>query len=314
MGRVSGIVESVKAFTSALGRREERQHSPAEVRRPRIGVALGGGFARGLAHIGVLKVFEEHRIPIDFVAGTSVGSLIGAAYCSGVSAREIEDIAKLVRMKDFARWTISRLGFANNDRMTGFLTRVLRCQTFEDLRIPLAVVATDFTTGEGAVFTKGPLIDAVRASCAYPGMFLPVRVHGRLLIDGMLAQPVPTPALRDLGAERVLAIYLSAHWANLNGPRHVFDVIGQCFSIAQAKLCTVWQAEADLILEPDVRGFSYDAFDRVSDLIAAGERAATEALPTLLKWAGDQSLSAAIQGKAAKSGAARVMPVAASTG
>jgi NTE family protein len=270
------------------------------VKRPKIGVALGGGFARGLAHVGVLKVLEENDIPVDFVAGTSVGSVIGAAYCSGISARELEEVARLVRMKDFSRWTISRFGLATNDRMAGFLGRMLKCQTFEELKIPLAVVATDFVTGEGAVFTRGPLVDPVRASCAYPGMFLPVKYNGQLLVDGLLAQAVPTPALREMGAERVLAIYLSAHWVNLKGPRHVFDVVGQCFSIAQAKMCSVWQGAADLILQPDVRGFSYDAFERADELVAVGEAAARQALPTLLEWVGRREEALAVAPAVAK--------------
>jgi NTE family protein len=295
MSKVSKLVRSVKAFTREFARPPQFDSPQKEFKRPKIGVALGGGFARGLAHVGVLKVLEENKIPIDFVAGTSVGAVIGAAYCSGISGRELEELARLVRMKDFARWTISRFGLATNDRMAGFLSRMVRCRTFEELRIPLAVVATDFVTGEGAVFTKGPLIDPVRASCAYPGMFLPVKINGQLLVDGLLAQAVPTPALREMGAERVLAIYLSAHWVNLKGPRHVFDVIGQCFSIAQAKMCSVWQSAADLILQPDVRGFSYDDFIRADELVAVGEAAARAALPTLLQWVGQEEKVAVIE-------------------
>jgi NTE family protein len=280
--KVSRIVRSVRAFARGL----TREVSVEPPKRPAIGLALGGGFARGLAHIGVLKVLEENHIPIDFVAGTSVGSVVGAMYCSGVSSKELEEISRLVRFKDFARWTISLLGFASNDRMAQLLERFLKVKTFEELRIPLAVSATDFVTGEAATFRSGPLVDAVRASCAYPGMFLPVEVNGRLLVDGMLAHAVPTEPVRELGAERVIAVYLSANWVNLNGPRHVFDVIGQCFSIAQQRMCNLWQPAADLILQPDVRGFSYDSFDHAAELIVAGENAAREALPMLRSWIG----------------------------
>jgi NTE family protein len=259
-----------------------------------VGIALGGGFARGIAHVGVLKVLHEEGIPIDFIAGTSVGSIIGAAYCSGVSAKELEEIASLVRFKDFARWTLSRYGIASNDRMARFLGKMLKCRTFEDLKIPLAVAATDFTSGEGVVFRSGPLVDAVRASCAYPGMFLPVSIQGRLLVDGLLAHTVPTVPLRDMGAERVLAVYLSAHWVNLTGPRHLFDVIGQCFSIAQQKMCGVWEAAANITLQPDVRGFSYDGFDRAPELIRAGEAAARASLPVIKQWLAQPVTSALV--------------------
>src|SRR6516225_967709 len=131
---LNSIVRSVQAFGRELRRQTRLEPGPQAPRRPRIGLALGGGFARGLAHIGVLKVFEEEQIPIDFIAGTSVGSVIGASYASGVSARELSQMAVTVRFKDFSRWTISRLGLFSNDRMSKFLRRILRCRTFEELR------------------------------------------------------------------------------------------------------------------------------------------------------------------------------------
>ena len=169
---------------------------------PSIGLALGGGFARGIVHVGVLKVLEQEGIPVACVAGTSVGALIGAAYCSGVSPAELEQIAARVRFRDLARWTLSRYGFATNMRMINFLNKVLKVHTFEELQVPLAVTATDFASGEGVIFRSGPLNDAVRASCAYPGVFLPVKLNGRLLIDGMLAHSLPTRPARDMGADR----------------------------------------------------------------------------------------------------------------
>jgi len=285
MSKFSKFARSVRAFAQEISRpRAITPASPAFTKVPSIGIALGGGFARGLAHIGVLKVFEDEGIPVSFIAGTSVGSVIGAAYCSGISAKELEEVASLVRFKHFARWTISRFGIASNDRMIGFLRKILKVRTFEELRIPLAVAATDFVTGDGVVFRSGPLIDPVRASCAYPGMFLPVNIDGRMLVDGMLAHAVPTVPLREMGADRVLGVYLSAHWVNLKGPRHIFDVVGQCFSIATQKTCGIWEAAADVVLTPDVRGFSYDGFERAPELIAAGEQVARVALPKIRAW------------------------------
>jgi NTE family protein len=251
---------------------------------PVIGLALGGGFARGLAHIGVLKVLEEAAIPVHFVSGTSVGAIIGAAYCSGMSACQLEEVALQVRFRDFARWTLSRMGFASTDRMRRFLEKVISASTFEELKIPLSVVATDFASGDAVIYRSGPLVDPVRASCAYPGMFLPVTVNERVLVDGMLAHAVPTIPVRDMGATRVLAVYLNSQWVNLRGPRHIFDIIGQCFSIAQQKMCGPWQAAADLVLTPDVRDFSYDAFDRARELIQAGETVTRRALPAIREW------------------------------
>ena len=278
------IVRSFRAFARGFGHSAPASPDATACPTPKIGLALGGGFARGMAHVGILKVLEEEGIPISYIAGTSVGAVIGAGYCSGISARELAEVAALVRFKDFARWTLSRYGFASNERMVGFLNKVLKCRTFEELKTPLAVVATDFATGDAVVFRTGPLVDAVRASCAYPGMFLPVRVGNRLLIDGMLGHVVPSIPLREMGADRVIGVYLSAHWVNMNGPRHVFDVIGQCFSIAQQKMGSLWRVATDLVLEPDVKGFSYDGFDRTNELIRVGESVAREALPLIRKW------------------------------
>ena len=274
------IIRSVRDLGRAASAVSGAPPQPA----PAIGLALGGGFARGIAHIGVLKVLEEENIPIKFVAGTSVGALIGAAYCSGLSPAELESVAFRVRFRSFARWTLSRYGFASNQRMIGFLSSILKVKTFEELRIPLAVTATDFSTGAGVVFRSGPLIEPVRASCTYPGMFLPVKFDGRLLIDGMLAYAVPTIPLRKMGATRVLAVHLKGNWVNGEGPRHLFDVIGQCFSIAQEMNSSVWRAAADLVIEPDLNGYGYDDFEHAAALIRAGEIAARAALPEIRKW------------------------------
>jgi NTE family protein len=275
------IVESVRGFGRGISGRAD---APAPARIPSIGLALGGGFARGIVHVGVLKVLETENIPVRFIAGTSVGALIGAAYCSGVSPDELEQIASRVRFRDLARWTLSRYGFATNLRMIGFLDRILKVKTFEELRIPLAITATDFNTGEGVVFRSGPLAEAVRASCAYPGVFLPVSVNGRLLVDGMLAHSLPSQPVRKMGADRVIAVNLKSSWGTAEGPRHIFDVIGQCFSIAQNMNCVASRQCADLVIEPDVTGYRYDDFEHSADLVRIGEAAARAALPELRKW------------------------------
>ncbi len=282
MKSLDKIIRSVQAFGRGLSGYPSGPGSrPASVG---IGLALGGGFARGIAHVGVLKVLEEENIPIRCIAGTSVGALIGAAYCSGISAAELEHVAARVRFKHIASWTLSRYGFASNSRMIGFLSHLLKVKTFEELRIPLAVTATDFSTGEGVVFHSGPLIDPVRASCAYPGMFLPVKIRGRLLIDGMLSHTVPTRPLRQMGAERVLAVHLKGKWTDGEGPRHLFDVIGQCFAIAQEMNSSQWKAAADMVIEPDVYGYKYDAFEHSAALVRAGEIATRAAIPEIRKW------------------------------
>ncbi|MFZ0138488.1 MAG: patatin-like phospholipase family protein [Candidatus Sulfotelmatobacter sp.] len=280
MKSLGKIIRSVQAF----GRELSRKGTVPELRIPSIGVALGGGFARGMAHIGVLKVLEQEGIPVRIIAGTSVGALIGACYCSGLSIEELEDVAHSVRFTTFARWTVSRYGFASNDRMMQFLNRTLKVKTFEELRIPLGITATDFNTGEGVVFHSGSMVDPVRASCAYPGMFLPVNIRGRWLVDGMLSHPVPTSPLHEMGADRVIAVHLRGQWSKDGAPRHLFDVIGQSFAIAQDQMSHLWRGAADVIVEPDVAGFAYDDFKRAGELITAGEIAARKVLPEVRRW------------------------------
>jgi len=275
------IIRSVQAFGRELSRRADH---PTASYPPSIGVALGGGFARGIAHIGVLKVLEEEGIPIHAIAGTSVGALIGACYCSGLSPAEMEEIGLKTRFASFARWTLSRCGFASSDRMVTYLTRTLKCQTFEGFRIPLGVTATDFNTGEGVLFRTGSVIDPVRASCSYPGMFLPIEIGGRYLVDGMLSHPVPTRPVRDMGADKVLAVHLKGKWSNGGAPRHLFDVIGQSFAIAQDAMASTWRNAADLVVEPEVSDYAYDDFKRAADLIEVGESAMRKALPAVKKW------------------------------
>ena len=275
------IIRSVQAF----GREFSRKNIPVSAPRvPAIGLALGGGFARGIAHVGVLKVLEDEGIPVRVITGTSVGALIGASYCSGLSIEEMEEVARKTRFTSFARWTLSRYGFASNDRMIPFLNRTLKVRTFEELRIPLGVTATDFNTGQAVVFHSGEIIDPVRASCAYPGMFLPVNIRGRYLVDGMLSHPVPVHPLREMGAERIIAVHLKGTWARGGAPKNLFAVIGQSFAIAQDAMAAIWKQGADLVIEPDVAGYDYDDFKRASELIRAGEVAMRQALPQVRKW------------------------------
>jgi NTE family protein len=248
-----------------------------------IGLALSGGFARGIAHIGVLKVLDEENIPISFVAGSSVGAFIGAIYCAGASAREIEQIAGNVRRRHFARLAISRFGLFSNHRMIKFLNKILKVKTFEELEIPLAITATEISNGAGVVFRSGPLAEAVRASCAYPGVFPPVDIDGRMLVDGGLAYPVPVQPVSEMGSQRIIAVHLRKR-SGLGGPRNLLDIVAKSFAIAQQRSGFLWQSISDLIVEPEIRQFRYDDFDRTAELVRAGETAMRAALPTLIHW------------------------------
>ncbi|MFQ5818068.1 MAG: patatin-like phospholipase family protein [Terriglobia bacterium] len=248
--------------------------------RPTLGLALGGGFARGIAHIGVLKVLEENGLRPDYLAGTSAGSLIAGGYAGGASIAELTRVARRMRWKDFARWTVSRMGLASNARMENFIRRFFRALQFEDLKIPLAVVATDLVQGKPVVFTAGELGLALRASCAYPGLFLPVAYNGSLLVDGGLVWAVPTKPVAELGAEIVLAVPLDAGAEPVN-PKSLVDVLGRSLSIASDAAKPLWREHADLIVEPLVGHYRWDDFEQADELIRAGEAAMREAMPRL---------------------------------
>jgi NTE family protein len=248
-------------------------------RRPRVGVALGGGFARGIAHLGVLSVLEKENIPVDYLAGTSAGAMLAIAYASGHAIHEIVAQARATRFKDFGNWKLSWLGLASNQKLEHYPRKFLGVSTFEELKIPLAIAATDLGKGEPVYFTSGPLGPALRASCAYPGMFVPVEIEGRTLVDGFLAAPVPVDAVRNMGADVVIAVFLEA--ANNRKPASIVDVIGLSFAILQRHADLEWRRAADVIVEPVVKDFLWDDFEKTSELIAAGETAARAALPNI---------------------------------
>lgn len=249
--------------------------------RPGIGLALGGGFARGFAHLGVLKVFQKYDIRVSHIAGSSVGSILGAAYASGAPLERIMDACRTLRFRDIARWRVSRLGLASNQRLAALMERVFGSRQFEDLRIPLAVVATDLSTGEPVVFTSGNLVDAIRASCAFPGLFEPVQIGTRCLADGGLVAPVPTHAARFIGAQTVVGVSVGMQDGSRGAPTNIFQVVSRAVSAAQKHQLEVWERHADLVLRPDVQFLAWDDFARADEAIEAGAAAALRALPRI---------------------------------
>ena len=270
-----GWLEAAKERLRSLAQREDT--TPKE--RPRVGLALAGGFARGIAHIGVLRVLREAGIPIDVVAGTSVGALIGAAFCAGTPLDEMERIGATTSFTDFGRWTPSWLGLATNQRLEKFLTRFTHVRNFEEMAIPLAIATTDINAGVSVYYTRGPVGIPLRASCAYPGLFVPIQFEGRTLVDGFLTAPVPVEGALLLGADIVIAVYLEA--GNLEQPRTFTDVLSRSFNIVQRHTDLTWRQQADVIIEPDVKPFVWDDFTKTPEMVAAGAKAALEALPEI---------------------------------
>ena len=244
--------------------------------RPRVGIALAGGFARGIAHVGVLRALAKAEIPIDYIAGTSVGALIGTCYCAGVPLEEMQRIAASTTFADFGRWTPSWLGLATNQRMEGYLARFTHIKKFEDLKTPLAIAATDINAGISVYYTQGLIAPALRGSCAYPGLFVPIQFEGRTLVDGFLTAPVPVEGALLLGADIVIAVYLEA--LNAENPRTVADIVSRSFNIIQRHGDIAWRQQADVIIEPDVKSFVWDDFTRTTELVAVGEAAGEAAI------------------------------------
>jgi len=251
---------------------------------PRIGLALGGGFARGIAHVGVLRVLEQNKIPISVIAGVSSGSMVAAAVASGASADEIQQVALSMKFRDIARWTLSPLGLAGNDRMITFLTRLLKANRFEDLKLPLAIVATDLNSGRPVTFhDKGDVVMPIRASCAYPGLFLPIRYQGRLLVDGFVSMEVPAEPLHQMGADRVISVAIP-NQEGVGDYGNMLSVVSRCFQIMSGRTQNSWRRYSNVVIAPPVADMAWDSFAGAKRLIQLGEQAARAAMPAIQKW------------------------------
>lgn len=248
---------------------------------PTIGLALSGGAARGVAHVGVLKALSENGIRIDYIAGTSAGSLVGGAFASGMSLDEIADLARKLRWRDIGRVTMSRLGVQSNERLEQYLRARLPISRFEDLPIPLAVVATELKTGAAVIMRdRGDVPLAIRASCAIPGWYVPViDEQGQQLVDGGLVAVVPSSVARSLGADIVIAVDVNAAGATFIGSSSsVIGVLLQSMLVVQ-RTASHYQLEiADFVIKPRVGHIRWDEMGRADELIAAGYEAGLESI------------------------------------
>jgi len=251
---------------------------------PKIGLALGGGFARGVAHVGVLKVLERENIPIDFIAGVSAGAIVAAAYASGTELEEIGRVGCAMRFNDVARWSLCRLGLVGSERMAAFLKRLLKKYRFEEMDIPLGVLATDLATGQPVPFRdSGDVILPIRASCSYPGLFQPIQHEDRLLVDGAMCMEVPAALARKMGATHVIAVGLPMQGPDVV-PNNMLQVVNRCFQILQNRAELAWRRDSDLIITPHVASVAWDGFKSGLEMIEAGEKATEAALPEIKKW------------------------------
>ncbi len=243
----------------------------------KIGLALSGGGARGFAHIGVLKVLVENNIPIDIIAGTSAGSIIGGAFASGMTVEEIFTMASKVRWTNMTRPSLSPLGILSNSPLGKFIGQYFPVSRFENLTIPFGAVVCNLGSGEEIIIKDtGDLASAIRTSCAVPGLFAPIKDEkGRLLVDGGVVSPVPTDAVRRMGADIVIAVDLIACGITfLSLPR---TAVGMIFQSAMASLCVASRNQhhhADIVIEPQIAHLRMDEIKKRDEFIQLGEDAA----------------------------------------
>ncbi len=252
----------------------------------KIALVLGGGSARGLAHIGALKVFEREEIPINLVVGTSMGALVGACYATGIPVVDMEKIASRVTWGDLFDPTLPTMSLLEGKKMAGVINELLKEKTFLDARMPLAVVTTDIEKGEQVIYTSGDLQKIVRASCSWPGIFNPVKLDGKLLVDGGIKNSVPVAIARGMGADFVIAIDVGFCVTKDEKIQNIFRLILQSFQIIGEELNTYQSRDANIIIEPELGKLDQAAFDKSVYAMQKGQEAAENALPLIRKKLG----------------------------
>ena len=253
---------------------------------PTIGLALSGGAARGIAHVGVVRALVENKIPIDYIAGTSAGSIVAGAYAGGMPVEEIAEFGRALRWRDIGRMTMSRMGVQSNERLEQYLRERLPVTRFEELPTPFAAVATDLKTGTAVVLRdQGDVPFAIRASCAIPGWYVPVPdEEGRQLVDGGLVAVIPATVTRELGADLVIAVDVNSAGATFLGPTSsIIGVLLQSMLVVQKTASRFQINSADLVISPQVGHIRWDEMGRADELMEAGYTAAMASMPQIFE-------------------------------
>jgi NTE family protein len=248
-----------------------------------FGLALGGGAARGIAHLGVLKVLEETGLKPEFVVGTSAGSIVGALYAGGYSPDTIMEVVRALDWTDLVQPVFPRLGLVRADRLENRLADLLGEQKIEDLKIPFKATSVDLESGELYVFDRGSVARAVRASCSIPGIFEPVEYEGRLLVDGGVLNDVPTDICREMGADVVCGVDLSGDLVRERTPDSIFNVLLATFAIMVRHTSGKPKNSNTIIVQPDLAGFNYHNLKRVDEMVQRGESAMRASVAKILR-------------------------------
>lgn len=248
--------------------------------RPQVALALGSGGLRGLTHVGVLKVLTREKIPIDYIAGCSIGGLIGALFCSGLEPDVIHKIAKNLKRRHWLDFVIPKLGIVSGQRALETMQLLTRQKTFSELETPLAIVATELCQGKEYIFREGAVATAVRASISVPGIFLPYEIEGMTFIDGAVVNPTPVDVARNMGGDIVIGVDL-AHAGTICNVTNIFDVIIQSIDIMEREIFKHRNQSCDILIQPDVAHISPSSFDSIDECVAIGEQAAEAVIPEI---------------------------------
>ncbi len=251
---------------------------------PKVALVLGGGAARGFAHVGVIRVLEQEKIPIHMIVGTSVGSLIGALYASDPNSFNLEWLAFTIEKEDIFDYSVlySKMGPVLGERLEKFIQTKVRAKTLEQMKIPFYAVATDLNSGGTWVFEKGSVAKAVRASCSIPGIFQPLELGGRMYVDGGVTDNLPVDVARARGADIIIAVNIQT---NIQNPQinSLVDVILQSINIMGRELVSYKCRDYDVLIEPNVGDVGLTDFSQKKRLVDAGIQAAKQALPKIRK-------------------------------
>jgi NTE family protein len=256
----------------------------------KIGLALSGGSALGIAHIGVIQSFKDHGIAIDCISGTSAGSFIAACYAFDVPMDHVEKAAENLSWNKFSKFFRSAMGIATNEIVGDLLVKLIGYDAnIEDAKIPLAIVATDISTGEKIVFRSGSVIEAVRASTAIPGLFTPIIKDGRFLVDGGLVENLPIKELTDLHADVKIGVNL-ARWRSYKTPKSIIGVMMNSVDIMVFHQSVAHGALADILIEPHLEPYTSSDWGKVGPLIKEGYHATTLAIPEIKRIAAESRI------------------------
>jgi NTE family protein len=249
---------------------------------PRIGLALSGGAARGIAHIAILETLEVEGIPIRSIAGTSAGSIIGALYCAGMSLLEIKRILLNAKWNDVLKFTVPKLGLISSEGIYRFMEDILPVKNFSSLLFPFAAVATDLHTGEKVTITTGSIARAVQASCSLPVIFTPTVINRRMLVDGGVSSQIPVKAVREeLGTKKVIAVNVNYKALEMEQFDNIVKIAAHLSALWASRNAREEEKLADIVIQVNAKGIPLYDLSRSKELLRRGEKAALEKLPQI---------------------------------